>query len=99
MTTLARPTSAVLANVGASASSVALFASNAAARARMVYNDSADSSAVLYLKFGATASATSFTVAVPAGALYEFPSSPLYTGAVDGIWASATGSARTTEVA
>jgi hypothetical protein len=31
-----------------------------------------------------------------ADAYYEFPA-PLYTGVVDGIWASAAGSARTTE--
>lgn len=85
--------SATLANVSASASSTQVFASNANARLRTVHNDS---TAALYLKFGATASTTSYTVRLDADAYYEFPT-PLYTGAVDGIWASATGSARTTE--
>lgn len=84
-----------LANVSGSASSVALFASNPAAKTRVVQNDS---TATLYLKFGATASTTSYTVQMLAGSYFEFPQ-PVYTGAVEGIWASATGSARTTEVA
>jgi hypothetical protein len=88
----AQPT---LANVSGSASSVALFASNPAAKTRHVWNDS---TAVLYLKYGTTASATSCTVKLVADAFYEFPQ-PIYTGAVEGIWVSATGAARTTEVA
>ncbi len=62
-------------------------------RGRLVFNDSA---AVLYLKFGAAASATSFTVALPANGYYEFPQ-PCYAGVVHGAWASAAGSARTTQ--
>lgn len=85
--------SATLANVSSSASSVTLFAANAASRARAIYNDS---TAVLYVKFGATASTTSYTVQLAAGAYYEFPQ-PVYGGLVDGIWASANGAARTTE--
>lgn len=83
---------ATLANVDSSATSVTLFAADGTTVARAVYNDSA---AVLYLKFGATASTTSYTVQLAAGAYYEFPQ-PLYTGRVDGIWASADGAARTT---
>lgn len=89
---LATPT---LANVASSATSVTLFASNAAAKQRIIYNDS---TAVLYVKFGTTASATSFTYYIVAGAHLEFPD-PMYTGRVDGIWASANGNARCTEVA
>lgn len=84
---------ATLANVTSSASSVTVFAANGAARARTIYNDS---TAVLYLKFGATASTTSYTVQLASGDYYEFPQ-PLYGGLVDGIWASANGAARTTE--
>lgn len=86
-------TAATLASVAGSASSVTVFGSNSAARGRAIHNDSA---AALYLKFGATATTTSYTVRLDADVYYEFPS-PLYTGIVDGIWASATGSARTTE--
>lgn len=87
------PQSATLANVASSASSVTVFAANGAARARTIYNDS---TAVLYLKFGATASTTSYTVQLASGDYYEFPQ-PVYGGVVDGIWASANGAARTTE--
>ena len=85
---------ATMSNVAASASSVALFTEQHGASNRSVQNDSA---ATLYLKFGATASTTSYTVLVPPGAYYEFPR-PAYDGTVHGIWSSATGSARLTEV-
>lgn len=91
MSTL-RPTTATLANVASSASNVTLFASAGSTNARTVYNDS---TAVLYLKFGATASTTSYTVQIAAGGYYEFPQ-PVYAGQVDGIWASANGAARVT---
>lgn len=86
---------ATLTNVASSAATVSLFAGSGNARGRSVFNDS---SAILYLKFGTTAaSTTSYTVQLAAGAYYEFPSDPLYCGPVQGIWASANGSARLTE--
>jgi hypothetical protein len=91
--TTTHPTSATLANVASSATNVTIFAAASSKSARTVYNDS---TAVLYLKFGVTASNTSYTVQVAAGGYYEFPQ-PLYAGQVDGIWASANGSARTTQ--
>ncbi len=87
-----RPVTATLANVASSAANGTLFAAAGGTNARAVFNDS---TAVLYLKFGATASATSYTVQLAAGAYYEFPQ-PVYAGQVDGIWASANGFARTT---
>lgn len=90
--TNAKPTAATLANVASSATNVTLFAAEATVNMRTIYNDS---TAVLYVKFGATASATSYTVQLAAGAYYEFPV-PLYAGQVDGIWASANGNARVT---
>lgn len=85
-----------LANVASSASNVTLIASNASRKGAYIFNDS---TAILYIKFGATASVTSYTVQVAAGGYYELPASPcLYTGIVDGIWASANGNARTTEI-
>lgn len=86
------PQTATLANVASSASSVTLFAAAGSTRARTIYNDS---TAVLYVKFGTTASATSYTVQLAAGDYYEFPQ-PCYGGRVDGIWASANGNARVT---
>ena len=87
------PQSATLANVASSATSVTIFAAATGnVRGRTVFNDS---TAVLYLKFGATASATSYTVQLAASAFYEFPQ-PVYGGLVDGIWAAANGNARVT---
>jgi hypothetical protein len=87
-------TSATLTNVSGSATSVSVFSSSSTAKQRIVWNDS---TATLYLKFGTTASVTSATVAIPPNGYYEFPQ-PLYRGAVDGIWSSATGTARITEM-
>ncbi len=87
--------SATLSNVASSASNVTLLASNAARKGAAIYNDSTQ---ILYVKFGATASATSFVVAMAAASYYEFPQ-PVFTGIVDGLWAAAQGSARVTEIA
>lgn len=85
-------TAATTASVPASASSVEIFPSMGSGNGRTVFNDS---TATLYLKFGTTASATSYTVQLAAGAYFEFPL-PLYVGAVDGIWSAANGDARIT---
>lgn len=82
-----------LSNVASSATSVTLLAANVARQGATIYNDSTQ---VLYAKFGATASATSFTVLMVAAAYYEVPFG--YTGIIDGIWASANGNARVTEI-
>lgn len=84
-----------LANVSASASSVTLFAANTAAKGRILFNDSASA---LYLKYGSTASATSCTYKIPANSNWEMPPSPVYTGIITGIWDTATGNARITEL-
>ncbi len=90
--TTTRPTTATLANVASSGSSVTLFAAASSTSARTIWNDS---TAVLYVKFGTTASTSSYTVQLAAGAYYEFPQ-PVFAGRVDGIWASANGNARVT---
>lgn len=86
---------AMLSNVSGSASSVTLLAANSARKGAVIHNDS---TAILYLKFGATASATSFTYKLNGGETWESNISPLYVGVIDGIWASATGAARVTEL-
>lgn len=92
MSAISRQT-ATLTNVASSASSVTLFAANGSARARTVFNDS---TAVLYVKFGTTASVTSYTVQIASNGYYEFPPTA-FGGRVDGIWAAANGNARLTE--
>lgn len=81
-----------LTNVSGSASSVTLLASNASRRQAVIVNDS---SAVLYIKFGTTASTTSYTYRLDP---YDTLEVENYTGRIDGIWASAAGYARVTEV-
>lgn len=88
-----RAPTATLSNVSGSATSVTLISANNHRLGFSIYNDS---TADLYVKYGATASTSSFTVLMVAGAYYEDPYG--YTGIVDGIWASATGNARCTEM-
>lgn len=85
-------TTATLANVASSASSVTLLASNTSRIRATIFNDS---TAILYVKEGTTASTSSFT--------YKLGSSDTliitdYNGRIDGIWDSATGNARVTEI-
>lgn len=86
-------TTSAVTQVASSATSVTLKATNANRLGLMIFNDS---TSVLYVKFGATASTTSYTVKMTAGQYYEAPFG--YTGVVDGIWASANGNAYITEV-
>jgi hypothetical protein len=86
---------ATLANVAASATSVTCLASNASRKGAIFVNDSA--SATAYFKYGATASATSYTFQVLPGGTLILPTAPIYTGIVDCIWSAAAGSARVTE--
>ena len=85
---------AVLANVTASATSVTALASSASRKAAYFFNDS---SSFGYLKFGATASVTSFTVKIDPFGYYEIPQ-PVYTGIIDMIHDSATGTMRVTSL-
>lgn len=90
-------TAATLSNVASSVTTVTLLAANAARRGFMIVNDE---TSTLLVKFGATASATSFTVSLVAAAYYECPQ-PVYTGLVAGIWTAAgsgSGAARITEI-
>lgn len=82
-----------LSNVAGSATSVTVLAANVLRKGAIVVNDSAS---ICYLKFGSTASATSFTAKLQPDAYYEVPYG--YTGILTGIWDIATGSARVTEV-
>jgi hypothetical protein len=87
--------SATLSNVAASASNVTLLAANSSRKRIVIHNDSTSK---LRIKFGATASSTSFTVALNGYETYESPNFNVYVGIIDGIWDSATGSARITEL-
>lgn len=87
-----QPTTPTETNITMTGSSVTLFALNTARRNAMVFNDSG---VIVYVKFGSTASATSFTVKMVDQAYYELPN-PVYTGIVTALGAS--GVVRVTEV-
>jgi hypothetical protein len=87
--------SATVTQKASSATSITLCASNGSRKGLYIFNASTQ---ILYVKLGATASTTSYTVQIAAGGYWEQPSRPVYTGIVDGIWASANGNAYVTEV-
>ena len=92
----ARSSTATLSNVASSATSVTLLAANVNRLGVVIENES---TAVLYVKFGATASATSYTYLVAANTRLDTRSARIeYTGIIDGIWAAANGNARITEL-
>lgn len=91
--TSTKASTATTSSVASSATNVTLLSANSARLGATVYNESTQ---VLYLKLGTTASATSYTVAMAASSYYETPYG--YTGNIDGIWASANGSARVVEL-
>lgn len=81
-----------LSNVSASASSVTALASNAARLRAWLYNDS---TSAVNIKYGATASTTSFTKRLLPN---DFFVVELYSGRIDAIWDSAAGTMRVTEL-
>lgn len=89
---------ATLANVSATTTTTTLLASNAN-RLSAIFSNDADFD--LYVKFGATASATSWTYKVAARAYLELPLT-IYRGVIDGIWdatsGTVSGAARVTEL-
>jgi hypothetical protein len=82
----------VVTNPGDTATNQVLLAANAQRCEAIIVNDS---SAVLYVKFGVTASSTDYTVKL----LQDDVLQTEYRGEIDGIWASdAGGMAHVTEV-
>lgn len=80
-------------SVAGSVTNVTILASNSSRLGGTVSNDS---TAVLYLKMGTTASTTSYSVKLFQDDYFEIPYN--FTGEIDGLWASATGNARVTEL-
>jgi hypothetical protein len=88
-----RQSVATVTQVTSSATSVQLFAANAAS-ARIIHNASTSR---LLVKYGTAASATSYTYAVDPGAHLELPGG-VFDNVVHGIWDTANGFAMCTEV-
>lgn len=81
------PTATAAANTQVSVSTnVTLKASNASRRGLILYNTG---SKLVYVKFGATATPTDFTIPLPAGQVWEM-SEPIYTGIIDAVASSGT---------
>jgi len=80
-------------SVISSATSVTLLAENYERQSAVIYNDS---TSILYVKLGAIASNTSFTFKMYPEDTVEVPNS--YCQIIDGIWESANGFARITEI-
>lgn len=80
-------------DVQSSATAVELLPNNPARLGFGVFNLS---TSVLYLAMGETASASNFTARLEPNDYYEPPIN--YTGSISGIWASANGSAKITEL-
>ncbi len=92
------PDTGTASNVASSATSVTVLAANVLRKQAIIYNDSIE---VLYVKFGTTASTSSFTVPILPGGMCFLPiceNNKVYNGRIDGIWASANGFARVTEI-
>lgn len=90
-----RSSSASVTTVSDTASSTTLLSSNASRRGASFFNNS---TSTLYMKFGTTASATDFTIAMAASSFYVLDA-PVYTGRIDGIWSSdSTGAVLITEL-
>ncbi len=89
-----RSSTATETSVAASSTTVTILSSNASRLGATIWNDS--STATLYLKLGTTASTSSYTAQVFPSGYYEVPYG--YTGEIDGIWSSAVGNARVTEL-
>jgi len=92
-TSAARPSTSVTSSVAGSMSSVVLLASNSIRLGATIYNDS---SALLYVKLGTTASTTDYTIKLFPLSYYEVPYG--YTGAIGAVWSAATGFARIDEL-
>lgn len=89
---------ATVAGVADTASSATIAAANEGRAGCWIFNDSTE---ILYIKMGATASIASggYSVKIAAGGFWEMPTTNgVYTGVIDGIWANnASGFAQVTQ--
>ncbi len=83
---------ASISRVATSTTTAELRAASAGGKGCVIHNDSAG---VLFVKFGATASATSFTYRLASQTSLELPQ-PVYGGVIHGILDTGTGNAQVT---
>lgn len=89
----ARPATSFTYSVAASVSNVTLLPSNSTRLGATIYNDSMN---LMYVKLGATASLSDFTIKLFPLSYYEIPYG--YTGEIDALWSNSTGFARIGEL-
>jgi len=88
------PTTGTLSSVASSATDVLVLAANANRLGATIFNSSTQ---ILYLVLGTTTSSTTvYSVQIAVSGYYEVPYG--FTGQIRGIWASANGSAKITEL-
>lgn len=87
--------SSAITSVVGSITSVTVLAANTSRKGAYFFNES---TSILYLAFASTASTTAYTVQVASNGYFEMPYKPLYTGLITGIWATASGNVRITEL-
>ncbi len=88
------PTS-TLTQISAATISTQLLASNTSRKQAYFYNAG---SGILYLALATSASTTAYTIQIASGGFYELPASPVYSGAIYGIWSATGGSVAITEI-
>lgn len=88
------PTSTVT-RVASSATNVMLLASNTSRKAAYLFNES---TSIAYVKFGVTASTTSYTIQMVPNAFIVLSQWPIYNGEIDAIWLTANGAMQITEL-
>lgn len=87
---------AAITSVSDSASAVDLLVANADRKGCVIFNDSTE---ILYVALGATATTSAFTYRLVPNATLELYGEKNYTGLISGIWANnAAGAARITSV-
>ncbi|MBE8968378.1 hypothetical protein IQ277_19770 [Nostocales cyanobacterium LEGE 12452] len=93
--TLVQPTSddSTPTTVASSTTSVTILAGNSNRKGATIWNDS---TAILFIEFGATATTSAFAAKLFAGGYYEVPFH--YTGVISGIWSVANGNALVREL-
>lgn len=87
-------TSSSVTTFNATTTNATVLAANPSRKGASFYNDGGG---VIYLKLGATASSTSYTVRMPDNTFYELPY-PVYTGTIDAVSQAGTRSLRVTEL-
>ena len=85
---------ATITSIPASTSSTTLKTANADRKGLLLYNDS---NSDCFIKFGATASISSFSIKLKSQGHF-FIDGPIYSGVVDGIWTTDNGAMRVTEL-